>query len=115
MIFDQQNLFIDNALTSDVIANVGGGDAYSQCFLVVKASEALAASGSVTVALQTCDAEGFGSGVETLATYTLAKSQVGQLLAAQMPHGAKKFLRLSISGSPSAGKLTAGLVMDVDL
>lgn len=113
MIFDQENLFIDKGLTSDVIANVGGGDANKPLFLVAFASTALAASGAVSIALQTSDVENFGSGVVTLGTYDLAKAKTGMLAAAQMPYGAKKFLRIAVSGSPSAGALTVGLVADV--
>lgn len=113
MIFDQENLFIDKALASDVIANVGGGDANHPLYLVAFANTALTASGAVSIALQTCDAENFGSGVVTLGTYDLAKAKTGLLAAAQMPYGAKKFLRVAVNGSPSAGALTVGLVADV--
>lgn len=115
MIFDQQALFIDNSLsTTNVIANGNGGDAVNPLFVAVVANTALTASGAVSAALQTCDAENFGSGVVTLATLNLEKSKTGLLAAVKVPYGAKKYLRLNISGSPSAGALTAGLVEDVD-
>ena len=34
MIFDQQNMYMDNSLTSNVIANVGGAGAAVPLFLV---------------------------------------------------------------------------------
>ena len=51
MIFDQQNMYMDNSLTSNVIANVGGGDAADPVFLVITAPPALATSGAIAAAL----------------------------------------------------------------
>lgn len=115
MIFDQQNIFLDNAAhsaASNVIANVGGGDAADPLFLVASAGTALTTSGTITLSLQTCDAEGFGSGVVTLASYTLPASVKGLLVKAKIPYGAKKFLKVAVSGA-TGGKLTVGLTETV--
>lgn len=61
MIFDQQNMYMDNSLTSNVIANVGGGDAADPLFLVITAPTALATSDTITAALETSDSEDFGT------------------------------------------------------
>lgn len=118
MIFDQQNMYMDNSLmykdnslTSNVIANVGGGDAADPLFLVITAPTALATSGTITAALETSDSESFGTKT-VVATYTLAASKKGILVAAKLPYGMKAFSRLTVSGA-SGGKLTAGLTETV--
>lgn len=116
MIFDQQNMYMDNSLTSNVIANVGGGDAADPLFLVITAPTALAGSGTITAALETSDSESFDTktfGTKTVvATYTLAASKKGILVAAKLPYGMKAFSRLTVTGA-SGGKLTAGLTETV--
>ena len=68
MIFDQQNMYMDNSLTSNVIANVGGGDAADPLFLVITAPTALATSGTITAALETSDSESFST--KTVVVYS---------------------------------------------
>lgn len=112
MIFDQQNMYMDNSLTSNVIANVGGGDAADPLFLVITAPTALAtSSGTITAALETSDSESFGTKT-VVATYTLAASKKGVLVAAKLPYGMKAFSKLTVTGA-SGGKLTAGLTETV--
>lgn len=115
MIFDQQNMYMDNSLTSNVIANVGGGDAADPLFLVITAPTALATSGTtsgtITAALETSDSDSFGTKT-VVATYTLAASKKGILVAAKLPYGMKAFSRLTVTGA-SGGKLTAGLTETV--
>lgn len=114
MIFDQQNMYMDNSLTSNVIANVGGGDAADPLFLVITAPTALATSDTITTitaALETSDSESFGT-TTVVATYTLAASKKGILVAAKLPYGMKAFSRLTVTGA-SGGKLTAGLTETV--
>lgn len=111
MTFDQQNMYMDNSLTSNVIANVGGGDAADPLFLVITAPTALATSGTITAALETSDSEDFGTKT-VVATYTLAASKKGILVAAKLPYGMKAFSRLTVTGA-SGGKLTAGLTETV--
>ena len=112
MIFDQQNMYMDNSLTSNVIANVGGGDAADPLFLVITAPTALTgSSGTITAALETSDSENF-SAKTVVATYTLAASKKGILVAAKLPYGMKAFSRLTVTGA-SGGKLTAGLTETV--
>lgn len=113
MIFDQQNMYMDNSLTSNVIANVGGGDAADPLFLVITAPTALATSGSdsAAAALETSDSEDFDTKT-VVATYTLAASKKGILVAAKLPYGMKAFSRLTVTGA-SGGKLTAGLTETV--
>lgn len=122
MIFDQQNMFFDKyagtsittgGVNSDVIANVGGGDAHNPLFLVIAAPTALE-GGPFTAALQTDDAENFSSAV-TLATYNVPAAG-GVLVKAKLPFGLKKFIRLNVKGTAAgtAGTLTAGLTENVD-
>lgn len=110
MIFDQQNMYTDKALASNVIANVGGGDAADPLFLVVCANTALSGS-SISVDLETSDTESFDTKT-VLATYTLAAGKTGILVAAKLPYGMKEYSRLTISGA-SGGTLTAGLTETV--
>lgn len=111
MIFDQENMYLDNSLDSNIIANVGGGDAADPLFLVVFANTALTAASGATAALVTSDNENFSSST-TLATYTLAASKKGVLVAAKLPYGMKKYSKLTVTGA-TAGKLTAGLTETV--
>ena len=127
MIWDAQNLFLNNVAGttygttpaySDVIANGGGGGAYVPPFLVIAVKTAALAGGNLTIVLQTCDAEGFGSNVVDLDTYTIASGAKGIMVKERIPVvGLKKYLRLKITGSASisAGVLQAGLVVDVDV
>lgn len=122
MIFDQQNMFFDkyagtsittDGVNSNVIANVGGGDAHNPLFLVIAAPTALR-GGPFTAALQTNDSESFGSAV-TLATYDVPAAG-GVLVKAKLPFGLKKFIRLNVKGTAAGtgGTLTAGLTENVD-
>lgn len=111
MIFDQQNMYMDNSLTSNVIANVGGGDAADPLFLVITASTALTGSDTITAALETSNSENF-SAETVVATYTLAAGKKGILVAAKLPYGMKAFSRLTVTGA-SGGELTAGLTETV--
>lgn len=113
MIFDQQNMYMDNSLTSNVIANVGGGDAADPLFLVITAPTALATSnsGTITATLETSDNENFDPKT-VVATYTLAASKKGILVAAKLPYGMKAFSKLIVSGANN-GELTAGLTETV--
>lgn len=111
MIFDQQNMFFDGVTIgattdSNVIANVGGGDAHDPLFLVVHASTAIA--GTCTISVETADNEAMSTNKATLATYSLPASKKGLLLVAKLPYGMKKFVRIHEAGA-SAGKITAGL------
>lgn len=111
MIFDQQNMFFDGvtlsgATTGNVIANVGGGDAHDTLFLVVHAGTAI--TGTCSAALETTDNEAFSENKVVLATHSLPASKKGLLLAAKLPYGMKKFVRLNVTGA-TAGKISAGL------
>lgn len=127
MIFDYENMFLNKkaastygttAAYSDVVANGNGGNAYDPCFLVINVSEAATAGGNITVTLQTCAVEGFGSGVKDMATYSVPIGSLGTVIKQRIPFGALKFFRLKLQGSASvtgSGKISAGLVNDVDL
>lgn len=112
MKFDQENLYFDakaTIATSDVIANVGGGDAVNPLFLVIH-SDAKETS-SLTFALQTSDDESFATNT-VLATYATPANGTGLLVRDKVPYGMKAFSRLVGTGTPK-GKITAGLVEDV--
>lgn len=111
MIFDQQNMYLDKSLSSNIIANVGGGDAADPLFLVIFANTALTASSGATAALVTSDDESFDTST-TLATFTLAADKKGMLVAAKLPYGMKKYSKLTVTGA-TAGTLTAGLTETV--
>ena len=128
MIFDAGNLFLDKkaastygttaAYSDNVVANTGGGNAYEAPWLVVLVTGAATAGGNLTITLQTCDLEGFGSGVVDLFAQTVATGSIGEVVAVRVPVGALKFFRLKLQGSASitgAGLITAGLVADADI
>lgn len=126
MIFDYENMFLNKkaassygttAAYSDVVANGNGGNAYDPPFLVVNVSGAATAGGNIAVVLQTSDTEAFSSAVD-MATYSVPTGALGTIIKERIPFGAKKFLRLKLTGSAAVtgdGKITAGLVWDVDL
>ena len=114
MIFDQDAMFLDKATsiaTSNVLANGGGGDAGDPLFLVVH-SDAKETS-SLTFAVKTADTEDMANAV-TLGTFTSPENAEGYIIAAKLPYGLKKFVRIDGSGSP-AGKISAGLAIDVPI
>ena len=128
MIHDAGNLFLDKkaittygttaAYSDNVVENTGGGNAYEAPWLVVQITGAASAGGNLTVTLQTSDAEGFGSGVVDLFAQTVATGSQGNVIAARVPVGAKKYFRLKLQGSASMtgdAKVTAGLVLDADI
>jgi hypothetical protein len=114
MIFDQENIYSDSiaadtisdsATYSDVIANVGGGDAVDPLFLFIAAPSAITGF-AVTATLQTSADEVFTSPVD-LASYTLPKDTAGVLVKDKVPYGMLKFSRIEYVG---AGTVTAGTV-----
>lgn len=114
MIFDQENMYLDKATisgstTSNVLYNMGGGDAHDPLFLVAVATEPL--SGAATAKLETSDTEAFEAAT-TLGEFTLAGSAKGVLLKAKLPYGMKKYSRVVVSGATS-GELTVGLTETV--
>ena len=128
MIFDAGNLFLDKKAAStygttatasdNVVANTGGGNAYEAPWLAVLVTGAATAGGNLTIDLQTCDAEGFGSNVVTLASYAVASGSQGEVVKARVPVGGLKYYRLLLTGSASItgdAKITAGLVLDADI
>ena len=115
MIFDQQNIYSDSvnantmsatATYSDVIANVGGGDAVDPLFLFITAPTAITGY-AVTATLQTSANEAFTSPVD-LAAYTLPKDTKGVLVKDKVPYGMLKYSRIKYVG---AGAVTGGTVL----
>lgn len=112
MKFDQQNMFYDDTSTistSNVIANVGGGDAVNPLFIVIHSDGTEAAARTFT--LKTSDAENFATST-TLQTIT-TKAAKGIIYAGKLPYGLKKYIRLESAATPT-GNITAGLVEDVE-
>lgn len=111
MRFDQENMFYDKTktvATSNVIANVGGGDAVDPLFVAIFSDAAETAP--LDFVLETSDTE--GGAYTALATFTTVANEKGLLVKAKLPYGAKAFLRLTCSGSPK-GNITAGLTETV--
>lgn len=110
MIFDQQNVFFDAASTitnSDVVANVGGGDAADPLFLVAVLDGVQ--SGDITFTLKTSDAEAM-TGAVTMCSLVVPAGKIEA--AVKVPYGAKKFFRVSGSGTLS-GKATVAFTETV--
>jgi hypothetical protein len=128
MIIDKQNLFSeDQAVTASAVStNVidlgaeGTGTPspnLKDAELFVQVTEAFATLTSLTVALQTDSAEGFGT-VETVlqsAAIPVASLLVGYKFKLRgLPEGLSRYVRLNytVAGSnASAGKIFAGLVL----
>lgn len=115
MIFDQQNIYSDtvdadtisaSATYSDVIANVGGGDAVDPLFLFIAAPTAITGY-AVTATLQTSATEAFTTAVD-LAAYTLPKDTKGVLVKDKVPYGMLKYSRIKYVG---AGTVTGGAIL----
>lgn len=116
MIRDAENTFgmnidIATATNSDVI-HMGGGDAVNQMYLYVAAAGTLAGSGG-SLALETSDTENFATKT-VLGTYPLGTG-TGKQVAARLPIGVKKYLRLAITKGTATGKINAFLAYDVDI
>lgn len=114
MLYDKQNIYSDKiagttisatATYSDVIANVGGGDAVDPLFLFIAAPTAITGY-AVTATLQTSADEAFTSPVD-LAAYTLPKDTKGVLIKDKVPYGMLKYSRIKYVG---AGTVTGGKV-----
>lgn len=96
---------------SDSIVDVGGDDVGLGEPVYLQVSLTRGTSGSLAVNLDTSDSPGMGDAVRIVqylvAADTVAKG--GTVLAAPLPTGCKRYLRLSYSGA-SGGWVTAGLV-----
>ena len=127
MIWDYENMFLvkkagttygTTATVSDnVVSNGNGGNAYESAFVVIAVTDAATAGGNLTVDLETSDAENFGTKTD-LDSYYIPTGSKGVVVKARVPFGAKKYLRLELTGSASVTgscKISAGLVKDVDL
>lgn len=128
-ILDQQTLFSDaQAITADAAStnvidlgpimstrDIGPGKAIPVLIQVV---EAFAGLTSLNVAIQVCAAEGFGSGVKTVAKSAeilLADLKVGyEIPLSWIPKGTDlRYMRLyyDVTGTGTAGKITAGITL----
>jgi hypothetical protein len=133
MILDKENMFsLAQAVTATAAStnavDLGKGDAgpSERISLFVSADPPFTVTGApaLAVELQTSDAVSAGALVSpvTVATYTPdndALAAGGRLVAARLPHGMKRYAALNFKVTASqgntlaAGKLTAGLVRDV--
>lgn len=126
MIYDYENMFLHKkaastygttAAYSDIVVNGAGGAAYEAPFLVMEVTGAATAGGNLTVVLQTSATEAFSTAIDK-ATFAVPSGSKGRVIAARLPVGLKKYLRLKLTGSASitgAAKITAGLVLDADM
>lgn len=135
MILDAEQLFSQGqAVTatgdwSTAVVSVGPGDAgVAERLSLYVTSDPLFTAGTLTVELytsHTADAnvdaatEGLVGG-ELIATYPITAAELlvggmeGKLVGARLPHGMKTYLQLKYTGAAlTGGKLTAGLVLDV--
>lgn len=126
MILDAQNTFSkEQAVTATAASantlDLGRGDhgPSERISLVVYAKGYTA--GAATVELQTSDianAAGVLTTPVTIASFPVSEDALkagGMIVAARLPHGLKRYVRLNYKMSPAGadGTLTAGLVLDV--
>lgn len=129
MLFDAQNLFSDGqevtaTAPSTNVIDTGGGDKGGpedlRLALVADVTHTAAGAATLTVTVQTDDAEGFGSAETLVASraFALADLVAGKKFwDVAIPRGAKRYLRLNYTvatGPFTAGAITAGLVKDAD-
>ncbi len=96
---------------SESVVDVGPDDIGLGEPVYLQVSLSRGASGELDVTVETGDAADLGDAV-TLVTYHVAESSVklgGTVLAAPVPTGCRRYMRLQYSGA-SGGTVTAGLV-----
>jgi hypothetical protein len=130
VILDNETMFskaqgpITASVASTDVVDLGGGDAgpSERLSLFVTCNPPFTGAGTLTVELQTADAVSGGALTSpvTAAAYAVANAALlagGKLLSARLPHRMKRYVRLnyvlSTSATLAAGKLTAGLVLDM--
>jgi hypothetical protein len=128
MYLDKENIFsmsaaITATASSENTIDLGRGDAgpSERLSLFVTIDTPYTGAGTLIVNLQTADAVGTDGSLTspvTVASYPVANADMlaaGQIIASRLPHGCKRYMRLNyaVSGTISAGKITAGLVWDV--
>lgn len=120
MILDEQALFSDNQEVKDTAASTNiikvGGDIGkgTPVEVLVQIMETFTGLTSLEVKVETCDtAEGSYTVLASTGAVAVANLKEGSRLPIKfLPMGIKKFLRLNyvVTGSGTAGKLTAGIV-----
>lgn len=119
--FDRENMFsMKQALTATAVSTdtvfVGEGDAGPGQDLILEIDATKNTGGaSLAVAVQTADDAAMTTPV-VLATFTIAAAVLakgGPVLAAPLPPGMKRFLRLNytVTGTPVGLSVTSGIVL----
>lgn len=97
--------------------NVGSGEPL-ELLVVVDEAAAAAGAATVTIELQTDDNEAFASATTLLSSAAIGKAALtagSSHFKVQVPEDAERYLRLNYTvatGPLTAGKLTAGLILD---
>ncbi|MDL2315707.1 hypothetical protein LJC59_01300 [Desulfovibrio sp. OttesenSCG-928-A18] len=129
MYLDKENMFsmaqavTATALSTDLI-DLGAGDIgpSEDISLFVHAGTAFTGAGTITVNVLTSGAlNAAGNALDsavTLASFPVSNAALlagGKLVAARLPHGCQRYIRLNytVSGTVADGTITAGLVADV--
>jgi hypothetical protein len=127
MILDKENMFshgqaVTATAASDSTVDLGPGDAgpSERLSLFVTCDPPFTGAGTLSVELETADETGADGDLVAppVIVYPVADEALtagGRLLAARLPHGCKRYLRLNyaVTGSLADGKITAGLTWDV--
>lgn len=113
-VIDHQAAGIPYGASAALTRDLGVGE---EVPILVQVTETFTGLTSVAVTYQTCDAEGFGSGVDsvvTTAAIPVADLKAGyQFAIDQIPFRARKRysrLNYTVAGTGTAGKITAGVV-----
>jgi hypothetical protein len=130
VILDNETMFskaqgpITATAGSTDIVDLGSGDIgpSERVSLFVVCNPPFTGAGTVTIELHTADAATAGALTSPVvaAAYAVANAALragGKLVSARLPHGMKRYARLnyvvSASATLAAGKLTAGLALDI--
>lgn len=119
MIFDGDNTLCDKVTLSSALVvspnviNMGKGESYDPMKLATMINAGTGTSPSLKVTIQTATDENFTSPV-TLGEFTISGTG-NKTHSIPIPRGNLGYLRLSLDGSYTGGKLTSGLVVDDDI
>ena len=123
MFLDKENIFsLEQAVTATAVStnivDLGKGDTGNsdRPHLTVTATTPYGGTGTMNVEVQTSDVEAF-TGPVVVASYPVPNDKLkagGHIVGTSLPQGVKRYVRLNyaVSGTISAGKLTAGLALD---
>lgn len=115
LVFSEEQAITASAASTNIIDQVGNGDAYGALWLVVKVDTTFATLTSLTIGIQTADASNFSSPTTLASTGAIAAASLvadEYVCYMRLPADCKRYIRLyyTVTGSnATAGKVNAFL------